>query len=95
VVLYEIYSNKSKVTNTYVHGLYHTKIIMFFLIIMIFIVNFLFGVYISQLIRYSRDCACNHDYFLDSRHAAGKEFTQPRVVSGNVDVITWNVLRSM
>jgi len=62
---------------------------------MISIVNFLFGVYISQLIRYSRDCVCNHDYFLGSRPAAGKEFTQPRVVSGNVDVITWNVLRSM
>ena len=25
VVLYEIYSKKSKVMNTYVHGLYHTR----------------------------------------------------------------------
>ena len=71
------------------------NVLCFFLIIMISIVNFLFGLYISQLIRYSRDCVCNHHYFLDGRPAADKEFTEPRVVSGNVDVITWNVLRSM
>ena len=39
------------------------------LCIKISIVNFLFGVHTSQLIRYSRDGACNHD-FLNIRVAS-------------------------
>ena len=32
---------------------------------------------------------------LENRTAADKEFTIPRVVSGNVDGIIWKVLRSI
>jgi hypothetical protein len=37
-----------------------------------------YGVYISQLIRYSRACGSYQD-FLDKRVAANKEATEPRV----------------
>jgi len=32
---------------------------------------------------------------LDNKPAADKEFTRPRVGSGNIDVITWKVSRSI
>jgi len=44
---------------------------------MISIVEFPFGVYISQLIRYYSDCVRNHD-FLDSWAVANKESREPK-----------------
>jgi hypothetical protein len=45
-----------------------------------------YGVYISQLIRYSRACGSYQDS-LDKRFAANKEPTGPKVLIGKVEVI--------
>ena len=52
-----------------------------------------YGVYISQMIRYSRACASYQD-FLDMGVAANKETTEPRVPFGKIEVITSKILRS-
>jgi hypothetical protein len=48
------------------------------------------GVYISQLIRYSRACS-SYQYFLDMV-AANKDATKPRVTIG---LVTWLALRNI
>ena len=52
-----------------------------------------YGVYLSQMIRYSRACGSYQD-FLDRGVAANKEATEPRVPFGKVEVITSESLRS-
>jgi hypothetical protein len=52
-----------------------------------------YGVYLSQMIRYSRACGSYQD-FLDRGVAANKEATEPMVPFGKVEVITSESLRS-
>jgi hypothetical protein len=52
-----------------------------------------YGVYISQMIRYSRACGSYQDFF-DKGFAANKEANEPRVPFGKVEVITSKILRS-
>jgi hypothetical protein len=51
-----------------------------------------YGVYISQMIWYSRACCSYQDPWY--RVAANKEATEPRVPFGKVEVITSKILRS-
>ena len=52
-----------------------------------------YGVHISQLIRYSRACGSNQDFF-DRGLLLTKEATEPRVPLCQVEVITSKVLWS-
>jgi hypothetical protein len=52
-----------------------------------------YGVYLSQMIRYSRACGSYQD-FLDRGVAANKKAIEPRVPFGKVEVITSKSLRS-
>jgi hypothetical protein len=47
-----------------------------------------YGVYISQLTRYSKACG-SYQNFLDKIAAINKEATEPRVPLGQVEVITF------
>ena len=51
-----------------------------------------YGVYVSQMIRYSRACGSYKDF--RERVASNKEVTEPRVLVGKVEVITSKILLS-